>query len=264
MDTIEGVTMEGVVLNVGTVNLPAMLYSSSEGAFPKPAIVVGPGGIQNGIIKSIEWLAIRLAKAGFVVLTITWRSGSPIDDPKDIAAAITWLENQPEVRSECIGIFGMSRGGMSALRAAADEDRLRAVVTFGSPTDLLQHVRAVISYAPGRYAVLVKWLGGEPDTNRPFYEEVQPISHAARIRQPVLSIHGAFDMHVPPEQSIWMIQELKRFGNRNAAVEIVPGMNHYTDMVPDYVFGFDRVASPAVAFFKMHLGEESGNEAHDA
>lgn len=253
MDLSDGISMENITLNYGMVQLPAKLYISNNDSLPRPAIVVGPGGIQNGIIESIEWLAIRLAKAGFVVLTITWRGGSPIDDPSDIGIAIEWLGKQVTVNPECIGIFGMSRGGMSALRAAAGEERLRAVVTFGSPTDLLQHVRAVINYAPSRYAVLVKWLGGEPDTNRTFYEKVQPFSYAAQIRQPVLSIHGAFDMHVPPEQSIWMNQELKRHGNKDAELVLIPGMNHYTDMTPDYVFGFDRVATPAIEFFKRHL-----------
>jgi dipeptidyl aminopeptidase/acylaminoacyl peptidase len=144
---------------------------------------------------------------------------------------------------------------MSALRSAALLPELAAAISFGSPTDLFQHVRGVAPYAPGRYAQLCEWLGGAPDERRAFYEDVQPISHAERIRQPVLGIHGQFDMHVPPEQTLWMNEALRRHGNTRAETHLIPFMNHYADVTPTYQFGFDLVVDPANAFLKRAFSD---------
>jgi dipeptidyl aminopeptidase/acylaminoacyl peptidase len=218
-----------------------------------PAVIVCPGGIGTGLLDSIDWLASRLAAGGFNVVSITYRSGSPIDDHRDIKIAFDWLQKQPSVAPDSTAVMGMSRGGTSALRAAALLPELRAALSFGSLTDLLQHVRGVAAYAPSRYALLCQWLGGVPDEHRAFYEELQPISHAHKIRQPVLGIHGAFDMHVPVEQTLWMNEALKRHGNPHAEVHVIPFMNHYGDVTPTYSFGFDLITAPAVEFLHRHL-----------
>ncbi|QBR03648.1 alpha/beta hydrolase family protein [Paraburkholderia pallida] len=218
-----------------------------------PGIIVMPGGIATGSLDSIDWAASRLARAGFHVLSVTYRSGSPEHDPRDVRIALEWFSEREGVDGNRIAVFGMSRGGMSALRTAALVPELRAAVSFGSPTDLLQHVRGVAPYAPGRYQLLCDWLGGAPDENRAFYEMIQPISYASQIRQPVLGIHGQFDMHVPPEQTIWMNEALRRHGNEQAEVHLIPFMNHYADVTPTYQFGFDLVMEPACEFFKRVL-----------
>jgi dipeptidyl aminopeptidase/acylaminoacyl peptidase len=141
---------------------------------------------------------------------------------------------------------------MSALRSAALEPRLRAVATFGAVTDLMQQVRGVVVYAPGRYRALVSWLGGEPDDQRERYETIQAISYANRIKQPVLLVHGAHDMHCPPEQSVWMKKELERHGNTDVELELVPMMGHYGDLIPNS-YGFDHLASLILPFFARRL-----------
>ncbi|MEA3101028.1 alpha/beta hydrolase family protein [Caballeronia mineralivorans] len=215
-----------------------------------PAVILAPGGIATGMLDSIDWAASRFAAAGFHALSMTYRSGSPLHDPDDIGLGLHWLRDRSDVLKDNIAVFGMSRGGMSALRAAALMPTLKAVITFGSPTDLLQHVRGVAPYAPGRYALLCQWLGGQPDEHREFYETVQAFSYADRIRQPVLGIHGQFDMHVPPEQTLWMNEALRRHGNSRAEVHLIPFMNHYADVTPTYQFGFDLVMQPANEFLK--------------
>lgn len=236
-------------LNDGAVTL-AVRHIAPERAARAPAVILMPGGISTGLLDSIDWAATRFARAGYHALSITYRGGSPEHDPADVRLAFDWLAMRSDVEPGKVAVFGMSRGGMSALRSAALIPELSAAISFGSPTDLLQHVRGVAPYAPGRYALLCQWLGGAPDEHRAFYEDVQPISHAARIRQPVLGIHGQFDMHVPPEQTLWMNEALRRHGNTRADVHLIPFMNHYADVTPTYQFGFDLVIDPAVAFLE--------------
>jgi dipeptidyl aminopeptidase/acylaminoacyl peptidase len=237
------------LIETGDVTLTVRHYRPASDT-PSPAVIIAPGGIATGSLDSIDWAASRLVDSGFHALSITYRSGSPLHDPQDISLAYDWLSDQPDVQRGNVAIFGMSRGGMSALRAAALLPGLRAAVTFGSPTDLFQHVRGVAPYAPGRYAMLCQWLGGTPDENRGFYETIQPFSYADQIKQPVLGIHGQFDMHVPPEQTLWMNEALKRHGNERAEVHLIPFMNHYADVTPTYQFGFDLVMTPTSEFLK--------------
>jgi dipeptidyl aminopeptidase/acylaminoacyl peptidase len=215
-------------------------------------VVLAPGGIERGMFEMMEWIGSRLAAAGCFAVTLSWRANSPIDDPLDVSAVVDWLGEQSAADPQRIGIMGMSRGAMSALRSAALEPRLRAVATFGAVTDLMQQVRGVVVYAPGRYRALVSWLGGEPDDQRERYETIQAISYANRIKQPVLLVHGAHDMHCPPEQSVWMKKELERHGNTDVELELVPMMGHYGDLIPNS-YGFDHLASLILPFFARRL-----------
>jgi dipeptidyl aminopeptidase/acylaminoacyl peptidase len=233
------------------LHLPLMCYRPIVPG-PHAVVILAPGGIQRGAFEIMEWIGSRLCAAGFFVVTLTWRAPSPLDDPLDVRAVLDWVTSQQDIDPERIGILGMSRGGMSTLRSAALEPRLRAVATFGAVTDLIQQVRGVVVYAPGRHRVLVEWLGGEPDDRREFYETVQAISYANRIKQPVLLVHGAHDMHCPPEQSVWMKRELERYGNADVQLELVPLMGHYGDLVPNS-YGFDQLANILVPFFDRKL-----------
>jgi dipeptidyl aminopeptidase/acylaminoacyl peptidase len=247
------VTLTGTAISLqrDALTLPLMVYRP-EGPGPLPAVVVAPGSIFNGMFEVMEWISSRLAAAGIYAVTLKWRDGSPIHDPDDVSAVIDWLEHQPEVDCKRIGIMGSSRGAMSALRSAALEPRIRAVATFGAIIDLVQNISTMAAYAPGRHRMLVQWLGGEPDVRRAFYEQVQAISYADRIKQPVLLVHGAADMHCPPEQSMAMKRELERHGNNNVVIEMLPSMGHYGDVVPNS-YDFDRLGELIVPFFAQQL-----------
>jgi len=54
------------------------------------------------------------------------------DDAKDIDAAVSWLQRQPDVRDGRIGGIGFSVGGEMLLQAAAHNTGLRAVVSDGA------------------------------------------------------------------------------------------------------------------------------------
>lgn len=50
---------------------------------------------------------------------------------RDIAAAVDWLQRQPDVRAGRIGLLGLSMGGEEAIGAAGADPRIRAVVAEG-------------------------------------------------------------------------------------------------------------------------------------
>jgi dienelactone hydrolase len=98
--------------------------------------------------------ARMLVRRGYGVLLLDARGydgsqGDPNlfgwDDTKDIDAAITWLQQQPDVRNGRIGGIGFSVGGEMMLQAAAANTGLRAVVSDGAG---FRSVREELLYGP--------------------------------------------------------------------------------------------------------------------
>jgi dipeptidyl aminopeptidase/acylaminoacyl peptidase len=249
---IGGIELTGTdeLLVSGDVKLPLMVYRPETNS-PTPAVVICSGGIGTGMFEVMEWIGKSLQRAGIFAVTISWRGSSPEFDVEDTSLAIDWLATQKNVDPKRIAIFGISRGGNAALRAGALEPRFKAVVTFGAVTHFLQMMEGVALYAPGRHKMMLGWLG-DPKTNREFYERVQAISYADRIKCPVLMVHGQHDMHAPPEHSIWMCEAITRAGNPNVQLHTVPMMGHYGDMIPNS-YGFDQLSEVIVPYLQKNL-----------
>ncbi|HXG21272.1 MAG TPA: alpha/beta hydrolase [Methylomirabilota bacterium] len=85
-------------------------------------------------------VARRLAQLGYVVLTFDYRflgeSGGeprrqiiPLLQIEDIRNAVTFLQHQPEVHADRIGLLGVSLGGANVSYAAGVEERVKATVS---------------------------------------------------------------------------------------------------------------------------------------
>lgn len=102
-----------------------------------PALVLGHGFTiaRTGLVEE----ARLFAEAGYVALAIDYRrfggSGGeprglvdPWDEAEDIRSAIDWLEMQPGVDADRIGVWGCSFGGGIVTHAAAYDIRVKACV----------------------------------------------------------------------------------------------------------------------------------------
>jgi dipeptidyl aminopeptidase/acylaminoacyl peptidase len=241
---------EQIEIEAGGAALPLMLYRA--GNAPAPTVLVCPPGPFRGAFEPVDWIAVRLRDQGFHALTLTYRANSPENDVDDVSAVIDWLATQAVVDGGRLGIMGTSRGGNAALRAAAAESRLKAVATFGAVTDLLQQAITTAAFAPSRHRMLIEWLG-DPVTRRSFYEQVQAIEIADRIRIPTLLMHGEHDMHSPIEQSIAVAEKARAAGNDAVRLVTFPLMGHYGDILPNG-YAFNHLASVFGPFFREALG----------
>ncbi|KKK06772.1 alpha/beta hydrolase [Micromonospora sp. HK10] len=122
-------TSEGIEL-VGELRLPAV-------AGPAPAVALT--GPFTGVKDQVAGVyADRLARAGFVTLAFDHRGfgesgGRPGHEDSqgklaDLRAAVELLRSRPEVDPGRIGLVGVCLGGGYAVRAAAENPRVRAVV----------------------------------------------------------------------------------------------------------------------------------------
>jgi uncharacterized protein len=110
--------------------------SFAEGSL-HPALVIGHGFTvaRTSLVEEGR----QLAAAGYVTLAIDYRhfGGSdgdprhrlyPMNEVEDFRSAIDWLENQPGVDCERIGVWGTSFGGGIATYVAGHDLRVRACV----------------------------------------------------------------------------------------------------------------------------------------
>ena len=117
----------------GDLFLPANVKAGES----LPGIVLCHGftGLRGGILPDYAKVFVE---AGFVALTFDYRGfgGSqgakwrliPLEQIDDIRNAITYLQQQPEVDPERVGLWGTSFGGGHAPYTAGIDPRVKAVV----------------------------------------------------------------------------------------------------------------------------------------
>jgi len=190
---------------IGLDRVPA-LFVRPELAEPCPAVLLQHGyGVQKSDFLP---LATILATCGFATLLpdawghgerpqeagLAWWSRMPVDylveivrhTVVDLGAALTWLEERPEVRSDAIALGGFSMGAMAALIVATEDPRPAAVISVsGSPLPDLATARQAATEAPG-------------DAARRWVIEHDAAAHIARLApKPLLLQHGRRDDVVP-------------------------------------------------------------------
>ncbi len=161
------------------------------------AAVIALGG-QGGALGEALPPVRPLVEAGFGVLQIGSRScaGEAVTlgyrEADDAAAGLAFLQSRPEVAEARIGVFGFSMGGVAAIRAAARNPEIAAVVAEGGFYNLGEDfVEPGERKSPPRTLFLYTlagtfWLrtGANP-------WQISPVEDIARLSpRPVLLIYG--------------------------------------------------------------------------
>jgi dienelactone hydrolase len=182
----------------GKTNLTAYL-SRPEGDAPRPALVVmhGCSGLVNSkgrilglyrawmralVVQGYSVLAVDSATSrGFgqtcsagEARTTMWR-----DRPRDAYAALQYLQAQPFVQADRVGLMGWSQGGGVVLLSINDN-------SSGRPVELAHAFKAAVSFYPG--------VCSERRQSKPF-TQVEPQSWTTKI--PLLVLIGEADTWTP-------------------------------------------------------------------
>jgi dienelactone hydrolase len=175
-------------------NLTAHL-SRPEGDAPRPALVLMHGcsglvGGKGGILAMYRAWMRALVVQGYVVLAVDsaaprgfgqtcsagpdritmWR-----DRPKDAYAALQYLQAQPFVQADRVGLMGWSQGGSVVLLSINDK-------SIGRPSALAHDFKAAVSFYPGACS--------EKFQSKP-YTQVEPQSWTTQV--PLLLLFGEAD-----------------------------------------------------------------------
>lgn len=169
---------------------------------PRRGLIVYLHGIADNRRGAVG-IASRFGPKGYDVLAYDARAHGQSDgevctygfyEKRDISAALDAIHARDAI------LFGSSLGAAVALQAAPDEPRVLGVIAQSAFSDL---ATIVLERAP--------WFvtGGEVREAEAFAErkasfhvaDVSPVAAAARIRVPVLLIHGTADRETRPEHS---------------------------------------------------------------
>ncbi len=196
-------------LRIGTANarrVHAWLVAPASGCgVPGPAVVVMHGWGGNAAM--MLPLARPLHDAGFAALYLDARCHGASDDDsfaslprfaEDLEHALDWLEQQEGIDPARIGVIGHSVGAGAALLAASRRPRLAAVVSvsaFAHPAAMMQRwlaAKRIPARTVGRYI-----LGYVQEIIGHRFDDIAPVATIARVRCPVMLVHGAADDVVP-------------------------------------------------------------------
>jgi dipeptidyl aminopeptidase/acylaminoacyl peptidase len=262
--------------------VPAVILVAGYGVSDRDGFVAGIAtlGQLAGAVADAGFLAVRYDKRGFGQSGGRAESATLQDYSDDIRAVVRWLRTRKDVDPDRIAVIGHDDGGWVALQAAANENRIAAVVSIAAPAStgaavvLAQQQAALdqLKLSPAerekrialqtqiQQAVLTGkgWESIPPELRRqadtPWFQSLlafNPATVVDDIRQPILFVHGDLDRQVPVAH-VTQLSDIARKG-RSRAVDVVTvrGVNHLlvpaiTGDVEEYLNLTDRTVSADV------------------
>lgn len=203
-----------------------------------PAVMLVHGGAwKYGSKESYEDTADRLARSGFVAVSIEYRLGTAGRWPRaaqDCVCALSFLRQNADaygVDPERIAVMGYSAGAhLSALLGVAAEDPAIAPDCEAGATGLPAAAMpgdGTYDFRGNDHGWVEEFLGGSEADNPGSYEDASPIVHVGPDRPPFLLVHATGDV-VDVESARSMRAALASEGNDARLLEIAGG-GHVTN-----------------------------------
>ena len=221
-----------------------------------PFIVMPHGGPWGHDGLNYDYWAQFLASRGYVVMQPNFRGstgyGTPFLDKgkgqmgfamqDDITDGVKWAVNQGIADAKRVCIVGASYGGYAAMWGIAkDPDLYRCAISISGVAALRREVNDFGNSLMGNLYKM-QWQEMTPDFNA-----VSPINAIAKIKTPLLLIHGKRDVTVDHVQSQKMFNAMTK---ADKAVEFVslPLADHYFTREADRI----TLLSSMEAFLAKH------------
>ncbi|HZS55971.1 MAG TPA: alpha/beta hydrolase [Bryobacteraceae bacterium] len=182
----------------GVKSPPCVILMGGLDTTKEDYIIVNNYCIERGLAT----LAFDGPGQGETQFKMRWRQ----DNYRAVSAVIDYLEKRPEIDSGRVGVCGRSMGGHYAPRAAAVDERIKAVVSWGAMYHLKdlskipEHVVQGLMYVSGTKSMI------EAQT---FFECLNLEGYAEKITCPLLVIHGGRDRITPMDHATRLIKETR-------------------------------------------------------
>lgn len=221
--------------------IPAYLTLPPGVTQPKnlPLIVLVHGGPSRRDTADFDYWAQFLASRGYLVLQSNFRGSSGYGTSWRVAGYKEWgglMQTDVEDGADALArsgfadkartcIMGASYGGYAALAGATlTPDRYACAVSVAGVSDLYK----LMLWTRDTYGDFWYWSNtlGDPDTEKKELLAASPAQLAARVKIPVLLLHGSLDTVVPIEQTKDMLGKLQQAKKDVRFVEL-PGDDHW-------------------------------------
>ena len=235
---------DGVLLNCFLIKPP-----NFDPAKKYPVIVYTYGGPHAQVVLN-AWTGPNLlwhemmAENGYIIFALDNRGSAGrghvfeesihdrfgIPELNDQRDGVAWLQQQPWVDPQRIGIWGWSYGGYMTLNAMFEAPDLFKVGFAGGPVTDWHFYDTIYTE---RYM-------GLPQQHEPEYKESSPISHVGGFKGKLLIAQGTGDDNVHYSNTLSLINDLI---NRGIYVEVIaaPGRGHGVSDPPARKVVFNRV-----------------------
>jgi dipeptidyl aminopeptidase/acylaminoacyl peptidase len=130
------------------------------------------------------------------------------DAVKDIGALLDWIATQKNLDAKRVMVTGASYGGYMTLAAAEKyPERIRAAFAGSAISNFVTYLETT---EPQRVEDRRREYGDERDPEmRKFLLSISPVTHASKIKVPLMIAHGAKDPRVPVTQAQAMYEAAK-------------------------------------------------------
>ncbi len=257
---------DGLTL-VSYLTLPKAADANEDGKADKPVPMVllvhgGPWGRDMWGFNPLHQL---FANRGYAVLSVNFRSstgfgkkfmnagnlqwGKAMHD--DLLDAVQWAVAQNVTAKDTVCISGGSYGGYATLAGLTlTPDEFRCGVDIVGPSNLMTLLASIPPYWAPMVAMFHTRMGNpETPEGKALLTAVSPLTHASKIKKPLLIAQGKNDPRVKEAESEQIVAAMKKAGLPVTYV-----------LFPDEGHGFARpenmIAFTAVteAFLSAHLG----------
>jgi dipeptidyl aminopeptidase/acylaminoacyl peptidase len=166
---------------------------------------------------------------------------------KDMQAAVEWLRSRP-VDASRVAVMGGSYGGFMTFAALTQfPDTFKAGVGF---VGVSNWITALEGASPQLKASDRLEYGNVDDpADRAFFKEISPLTHVARVKAPLMVVHGANDPRDPVAEADQFVRAIRE---RNGDVEYLrfPDEGHGVRKLSNRIMLYRRVAG----FLERTLG----------
>jgi dipeptidyl aminopeptidase/acylaminoacyl peptidase len=133
------------------------------------------------------------------------------DSVKDVGAVLDWIAAEPSLDEKRVMVTGISYGGyMSYAVAEMFPDRVKCAVSANGISDFITYFEYT---RVDRVTDRRTEYGDERDpAMRQFLTKISPVTGAAKLKAPLLIMHGARDPRVPPRQGDEMAKAVRANG----------------------------------------------------
>lgn len=238
------------------------LFYLPEGVEKPPLVMMVHGGPSAQARPDFDPVIQYLVGRGMAVLDLNFRGSTGfgktfarLDNKRlrpnavrDVADAVAWLDETGKVDTNRLAIMGGSYGGYMTNAAMGEfPDKFVAGVSFVGVSDW---VRALETASPALKASDREEYGDitDPD-DRAFFASISPINNAAKIKAPLMVLHGANDPRDPVAESDHLVKAVRDAGGEAVYLRF-PDEGHGIRKLRNRVHAYHRIA----AFLEEEFG----------